>query len=108
MIKLKRILQESVEANIVNILTTLHGFSTRIKFSVEDVNGYLNIVYDDPNKLTGDALKQLRDRKFWNTDFAPTVGVFPNGRVNITFTKNVQDALKIQDFDKADWDPKRG
>jgi hypothetical protein len=108
MIKLKHILQESVEANIVSILTTLHGFSTTIKFSVQDVNGNLNIVYDDPNALTQDAVKQLQDRKFWNTGFAPTIGKFPNGRVNITFAKNVQDALKIQDFDEADWDPKRG
>ncbi|NBW20475.1 MAG: hypothetical protein EBR82_72155 [Caulobacteraceae bacterium] len=107
MIKLKHILQESVEANIVSILTTLHGFSTTIKFSVEDVNGYLNIVYDDPKALTQDVLKQLQDRKFWNTDFAPTVGKFPNGRVNIVFAKNVQDALKIQDFDKKNWSPSK-
>jgi hypothetical protein len=103
MIKLKRLLQEGVEADVVSILETLHGFSDRIRFSVQDVNGYLNIVYDDPNGLTQDALKQLKDRKFWNTDFAPTIGKFPNGRVNIAFTKASQGVLNIQNFDKKDW-----
>ena len=108
MIKLKHILQENVEANVLSILTTLHGFSNRVKFSIEDVNGRLNIVYDDPSNLTQDVLKQLRDRKFWNTDVAPAIGRFENGRVNITFPKGAQDILKIQDFDKINWDPKRG
>jgi len=90
----------------IDILKTLHGFSSKIKFSVEDVNGYLNIVYDDPKGLTVDCLKKLKDRKFWNTDFAPTTGTFPGGRVNINFGKLVQSDLNIEDFDKKIWSPK--
>ncbi len=90
----------------IDILKTLHGFSSKIKFSVEDVNGYLNIVYDDPRGLTVDCLKKLKDRKFWNTDFAPTTGTFPGGRVNINFGKLVQSDLNIEDFDKKIWSPK--
>lgn len=107
MIKLKHILQEGVDRDMAAILKLLHAYSNRVKFSIEDVNGYLNIVYDDTNNLTQDVLKKLKDRKFWNTDFAPTIGKFTNGRVNITFPKGAQDILKIQDFDKIDWDPKR-
>ena len=108
MIKLKHILQEGVDRDMAAILKLLHKYSNRVKFSIEDVNGRLNIVYDDPSNLTQDVLKQLRDRKFWNTDVAPAIGRFENGRVNITFPKSAQDILKIQDFDKMDWDPKKG
>jgi len=90
----------------IGILKTLHGFYSKIKFSVEDVNGHLNIVYDDPKDLTVDCLKKLKDRKFWNTDFAPTIGTFPGGRVNINFGKLVQVDLNIEDFDKKIWSPK--
>lgn len=108
MIKLKHILQEGVDRDMAANLKLLHKYSNRVKFSIEDVNGHLNIVYDDPNKLTQDCLKKLKDRKFWNTDFAPTIGKFTNGKVNIAFAPGAQDILKIKDFDKIDWDPKRG
>jgi len=90
----------------IDILKTLHGFSGKIKFSIEDVNGYLNIVYDDPKGVTTDCLKRLKDRKFWNTDFAPTTGTFPGGRVNINFGKSAQAMLNLEDFDKKVWSPK--
>jgi hypothetical protein len=89
--------------DVLNILKNLHGFSNKIKFSVEDVNRRYNIVYDDPNKITQDYLKQFQDRKFWNTGFAPTIGKFANGRVNINFEIEAQDLLNIKDFDKKDW-----
>jgi hypothetical protein len=90
---------------VVDILKTLHGFSSKIKFRVEDVNGYFNIVYDDAQEMTKDCLKDLQNRKFWNTGFAPTIGKFASGRINITFEKSTQEILNIQNFDKKDWKP---
>lgn len=91
----------------VDILKTLHGFSDKIRFSIEEVNRYYNIVYDDPKGLTSDCLKRLSDNKFWNTEYAPTTGKFPNGRVNITFQKSSQEILDIENFDKKNWSPKK-
>jgi hypothetical protein len=91
--------------DLIDILQALHEFSNVIKFSIEDVNGYLNIVYDDPKGITKDCLDRLRDRKFWNTEFAPTTGFFW-GRVNIHFEKSAQAMLNIEDFDKKIWSPK--
>ena len=98
-------LNENTKAynDVLNILKTLHGFSNKIKFSIEDVNRRYNIVYDDPNEITQDFLKQFKDRKFWNTGFAPTIGKFANGKVNINFEIEAQDLLNIKDFDKKDW-----
>ena len=90
----------------VDILKTLHGFSDKIKFRTEYVNGIYNVVYDDPKDLTGDCLKGLKDRKFWNTEFAPSTGKFSNTRVNIGFDKSAQEILDIENFDKKDWSPK--
>ena len=90
----------------VDILKTLHGFSDKIRFSTEDVNRIYNIVYDDPKEITGDCLKGLKSNKFWNTEFAPSTGKFPNGRVNINFNKSAQEILDIENFDKKDWSPK--
>jgi hypothetical protein len=104
-------LNESNDSNsfkaVVDILKTLHGFSKEIQFSTEDVNRVWNIVYDDPKGLTNDCLTKLRDRKFWNTDFAPSIGKFANGRVNIAFEKSVQDILNIENFDDKNWEPKQ-
>ena len=91
---------------VVDILKTLHGFSDKIRFSTEDVNRHYNIVYDDPKEITGDCLKGLKSNKFWNTEFAPSTGKFPNGRVNINFDKSAQEILDIENFDKKDWSPK--
>lgn len=91
----------------VNILKDLHGFSDKIRFRTEDVNGYYNIVYDDPNNITKDLLTRLKDSKFWNTEFAPTTGKFANGRVNVTFSKPAQEVLNIKDFDQKNWSPKQ-
>jgi hypothetical protein len=90
---------------VVDILKTLHEFSKEIKFSTEEVNRVWNIVYDDPKGLTDDCLKKLRDRKLWNTDFAPSVAKFDGTRVNIRFEKSVQDILDIENFDnfKNEW-----
>jgi hypothetical protein len=90
----------------VNILKTLHELSNKIKFRVEDVNRHYNIVYDDPKGETEDLLKRLKNNKFWNTDFAPTTGKFPGGRINITFSKSAQEILNVEKFDKKDWSPK--
>lgn len=91
---------------VVNILKTLHSFSNRIKFRVENVNGSENIVYDDEKMITRDCLNRLKDRRFWNTGFDATTGIFGNKRVNINFHKSVQDGLNIKEFDKKDWSPK--
>lgn len=92
---------------MTEILKTLHSFSNKIKFKTEEVNGYTNIVYDDPNSITEDCLKRLKDRNFWNTDFATTVGKFGGSRVNIAFNKKMQDLLNIKDFDNLDWSLKK-
>jgi hypothetical protein len=101
----EQFLNESNKAHndVLNILKTLHGFSNKIKFRIEEVNRHFNIVYDDPNEITQDCLKQFKDRKLWNTGFAPTIGKFANGRVNINFEIEAQDLLNIKDFDKKDW-----
>jgi len=91
---------------VVDILKTLHGFSDKIKFRTEDVNGIYNIVYDDPKGLTDDCLKDLKNSKFWNTGFASSIGKFGGNRVNIRFEKSSQEMLNIVDFDKKDWSPK--
>ncbi len=91
----------------VDVLKTLHGLSGKIQFRVQDVNGYYNIVYDDPQEVTKDLLTKLKDRKLWNTEFAPTTGKFANGKVNITFQKPAQEILNIIDFDKKIWSPKQ-
>jgi hypothetical protein len=88
---------------VVNILKDLHEFSNEIRFSTEDVNRVWNIVYDDPKGLTNDCLNKLRDRKLWNTDFAPSIGKFHGTRVNIGFDKSVQDYLDIENFDDKNW-----
>lgn len=90
----------------VDILKTLHGFSDKIKFRTEYVNGIYNIVYDDPKDLTGDCLKGLKSNKFWNTEFAPSTSKFSNVRVNINFDKSAQEILDIENFDKKNWSPK--
>ena len=90
---------------VVDILKTLHGFSNKLKFRVQDVNGIYNIVYDDPEGLTADCLKDLKDRRFWNTEFAPTTGRFGAGRININFLKSAQDILNIVAFDDRNWKP---
>ena len=92
--------------NAVDILKTLHGFSDKIKFRTEYVNGIYNIVYDDPKGMTEDCLKNLKSNKFWNTEFAPSTGKFSNVRVNIHFDKSAQEILNIEYFDKKDWTPK--
>ncbi len=89
----------------VDILKTLHSFSDRIKFRVQDVNGIYNIVYDDPEGLTADCLKDLKNSRFWNTEFAPTTGRFGAGRININFLKSAQDILNIVAFDDKNWSP---
>lgn len=93
-------------STMVEILKTLHGFSNEIKFHTEEVNGHYNIMYDDPKSITEDSLKKMKDRNFWNTEFAPTIGKFSSSRVNITFEKSVQDMLSIKDFDQKNWSPK--
>jgi hypothetical protein len=104
---LKENMNESSAYNdVVNILKDLHGFSDKIRFSTEDVNRVWNIVYDDPKGLTDECLAKLRDRKFWNTDYAPSIGKFANGRVNLHFEKSVQDYLDIENFDDKNWSPK--
>lgn len=90
----------------VDILKTLHGFSDKIKFRTEYVNGIYNIVYDDPKEIAGNCLKDLKSNKFWNTEFAPSTGKFSNVRVNIHFDKSAQEILDIENFDKKDWSPK--
>ena len=89
----------------VGILKTLHDFSDKLKFRVQDVNGIYNIVYDDPEGLTADCLKDLKDSRFWNTEFTPTVARFGAGRININFLKPAQDVLKIVAFDDRNWKP---
>ena len=91
---------------VVDILKTLHGFSDKIKFRTEYVNGIHNIVYDDPKGMTEDYLKNLKSNKFWNTEFAPSTGKFSGGRVNIRFEKSAQEILDIENFDKKNWSPK--
>jgi hypothetical protein len=93
-------------STMVEILKTLHSFSNEIKFRTEEVNGHYNIVYDDPKGTTEDSLKGMKDRNFWNTDFATTIGKFGGSRVNIAFQKSVQDLLNIKEFDKTSWSPK--
>jgi hypothetical protein len=96
---------ESSYNYVAAILKTLHSFSRKIKFRTEDVNGHYNIVYDDPDFLTQDILDKLRVRKLWNTGFAPSIGKFSNGRININFDKTTQDSLNIYNFDRKDWSP---
>jgi hypothetical protein len=89
----------------VKILKTLHGFSNKIKFKTENVNGYENIVYDDENLISKECLDKLKDSRFWNTEFASRIGIFSNNRINIGFEKSAQDILNIKDFDKKEWKP---
>ena len=97
---------QALYTDVVNILKTLHKLSDKIRFSVQEVNGIYNIVYDDSQDITKNILMKLRDHKFWNTEFAPTTGKFANGRVNINFSKKAQEVLDIQNFDKQSWSPK--
>ena len=92
-----------VQKEILQILKTLHAFSDKIKFRVQNVNGTDNIVYDDEQMLTQGIISKLKDRKFWNTGFDATIGKFPGNRINISFDKSVQDKLNIRNFDKTDW-----
>lgn len=105
---LKQFLNEAFDnskahSDMLEIIKTLHSFSNEIKFRTEEVNGHYNIVYDDPKGTTEDSLKKMKNRKFWNTEFAPTIGKFRGSRVNITFGKSVQDMLNIKDFDQKNW-----
>lgn len=84
----------------VKLLKTLHEFSNKIKFKTENVNGYENIVYDGPGLISKECLDKLKDRRFWNTEFASTIGKFSNNRINISFEKLAQDILNIKDFGK--------
>jgi hypothetical protein len=93
-------------STMVEILKTLHSLSNEIKFRTEEVNGRYNIVYDDPKGITEDSLKKMKDRNFWNTDFATTIGKFGGSRVNIAFEQSAQDLLNIKEFDKTSWSPK--
>lgn len=94
-------------STMLEILKNLHSFSNEIKFLTEEVNGLYNIVYDDPKGITEDSLKKMKDRNFWNTDFATTIGKFGGSRVNIAFEKPAQDLLNIKEFDKTSWSPKK-
>jgi hypothetical protein len=89
----------------VDILKTLHGFSDKIKFRTEYVNGIYNIVYDDPKEISGNCLKDLKSNKFWNTEFAPSTAKFTD-RINLHFDKSAQEILDIENFDKKNWSPK--
>jgi hypothetical protein len=90
---------------VVDLLKTLHGFSGKIKFRTEEVNGYYNIVYEDAAGITDACLTGLRNRQLWNTEFAPSIGKFDGKRVNIHFEKESQKVLNIEDFDKKNWSP---
>jgi hypothetical protein len=90
----------------VDILKSLHSYSNKIKFRVDNVNGTDNIVYDDEKMVTAGILDRLKDRRFWNTGFDATTGKFSGNRININFDKSVQDTLNIKDFDKKNWSPK--
>jgi hypothetical protein len=105
--EISKVLNEAPNNEIVDILKELHSslFSNQIRVRIENVNGYDNIVYDDPNMITKGILGKLRNSKFWNTGFDPTIGVFEGSRVNIVFQKHVQDNLNIANFDKQDWEP---
>ena len=108
--EISKVLKESFSnrdsyKNVTGILKDLHTFFDEIKFRTEWVNGYYNIVYDDPNNITKHLLTKLKDSKFWNTEFAPSTGKFANGRVNIVFSKYAQKILNIEDFDQKDWSP---
>lgn len=103
--EISKVINEGPNSEIVNILKELHSFSDRIKFRTDWVNGVWNIVYEDKDMITKDVLRKLRDRKFWNTSFAPSVGVFGSRRVNIGFEKSVQDNLNIENFNKQGWKP---
>lgn len=92
---------------VVDLLKTLHSFTGKIKFRTEDVNGYYNIVYDDPSGLTEDIFKGLKSHKLWNTGFSPATAKFGGDRINIRFDKTAQDILNIKDFDKKDWSPNK-
>ena len=103
-------LEEGIDTtyeSLVKILETLHSFSDKIEFSTQEVNGYYNIVYDDPEQITKDSLKALRSREFWNTEFVPSVAIFDNNRVNIHFEKPAQEILNIKDFNNSNWTPKK-
>jgi hypothetical protein len=97
---------EVVKMDVIDILRNLHKFSNEIKFRVMEVNGYYNIVYDDPKGVTQDCLNNLKNRKFMNTGFDAVIGKF-GSRVNIVFEKSAQIILNIQEFDKKDWSPKK-
>ena len=105
--EISKVLKESPNNEIVDILKELHSslFSNQIRVRIENVNGYDNIVYNDPNMITKGILGKLRSNKFRNTGFDPTIGVFEGSRVNIAFQKHVQDNLNIANFDKQDWKP---
>jgi hypothetical protein len=113
--KLYKIHNESVnESNdsssyksVVDILKTLHSFSNKIKFRIQYINGYYNIVYDDTNQLTKNSIEALKNRKFWNTMFGATTANFGNDRINIRFEKPAQEILNIEDFDKKNWKPNK-
>jgi hypothetical protein len=113
--KLYKIHNESVnESNdsssyksVVDILKTLHSFSNKIKFRIQYINGYYNIVYDDTNQITKNSIAALKNRKFWNTMFGATTANFGNDRINIRFEKPAQEILNIEDFDKKNWKPNK-
>lgn len=92
---------------VADLLKTLHSFTGKIKFRIENVNGYYNIVYDDPSGLTEDIFKGLKSHKLWNTGFSPATAKFGGDRINIHFDKTAQDILNIKDFDKKDWSPNK-
>lgn len=97
---------QALYTDVVDILKTLYKLSGKIRFSVYEVNGFYNIVYDDSQGITKDILLKLGDRKFWNTAFTPSTAKFANNRVNIHFSKKAQEVLDIQNFDTQSWSPK--
>ncbi len=92
---------------VVDLLKTLHSFTGKIEFDVENIYGYYNIVYYDPSGLTEDILTRMRNQRLSDSIFAPDIAEFGGDQIQMRFDEDVQDMLNIKDFDKKYWRPNK-
>jgi hypothetical protein len=94
---------------IVSALEKIHKLRNKIKIRTEWVNGYWNIVFNDIDYISKNAIDEFKSIRNQNTFFATSSLIVPymeTGKtVNIHFTKKAQDFLDIENFDKNTWSP---
>lgn len=92
---------------LLKLLKDLHSLRNKIKIRTEWVNGYWNIVFNDPEYISKEIMEKLKSIKTVNTFFDKSTLIVPymeNGKtVNIHFSKEAQKFLNIENFDKDDW-----